>query len=48
MTETCSRCGDGRPLREVIVRGGPKHREVICPDCAESEDRVVTDGGESA
>ena len=45
-THTCSRCGDDRPLHEVIVHGPREDPdEVVCPDCAEPEDRIVTDGG---
>ena len=46
MSETCTRCGDERPLREVIVHGPREDPdEVVCPDCATAEDRIVTGGG---
>lgn len=45
-TKACTRCGDDYPLAEVIVHGDRDDPdEVICPDCAEPEDRIVTDGG---
>ena len=45
-TYTCSRCGDDRPLREVIVHSPREDPdEVVCSDCATAEDRIITDGG---